>query len=462
MVARPTERSPFRPVFQKHPDAILIFDRRTLRILAANAAAGRLYGYGCRRLERMTILDIRPADQAAKIKRFVARAPRAYLAKDFIHRKKDGRAFEAEVTGHAMRYMGRDAYFAVVRDVTARNRSTSALAESEQRFRALVESVKDYGIYMLDPKGFITSWNEGARRVKGYRAEEVLGRHFSLFYTPADASRGLPMKLLKRAETEGRAVDRGWRVRKDRSRFLADVVITPVRDDADRLIGFAKVTRDTTSSDAAAAALDMSRAIVRAEEAERRRIARELHDGVNQLLAAAKFRIQDAEERFPASGPQGESMRKARIILGAAIGEVRRISRNLRPFMLDDLGLKAALHGMCADFRGASRAAVRLDCRRLPAKLDEDVELALFRIAQEALQNATRHARARRIALVAAKSGSSVVLTVKDDGAGIGRTRQGSGFRNMRERAEFLGGRLAVKSSRGRGTAVVVTLPERR
>lgn len=449
-------------MFQKHPDAIIIFDRRTLDILAVNAAAARLYGYRAAELERMSILDIRPADQISRLKRFLARSPNSYTSREFTHRKKNGQLFDASVTGHRMRYRGRWANFVVVRDETSRNRAARALTESEERFRALVDSIKDYAIYMLDPQGVITSWNEGARRLKGYRADEVLGRHFSRFYTHADAASGLPMRLLRRAATKGRATDRGWRVRKDGTRFMADVVITPVLDDAGRLKGFAKVTRDTTSENAAADAVRVSRAMVRAEEAERSRIARELHDGVNQLLATTKFRIQDAEERFPAEGPAGESMSKASEILDAAITEVRRISRNLRPFMLDDHGLKAALRSLCADHLGSTRTTVRLDCRRMPRKLNEEVELALYRIAQEALHNATRHGQARRIELVVAKAGHGVILKIKDDGAGIRRPALGSGLRNMRERAEYLGGRMEVASAPGRGTVVSVTLPERR
>lgn len=452
----------YRPVFQKHPDAIIISDPRTLGILAANAAAARLYGYRLAELERMGIDDLRPPDQIPRLKRFLARSPRSFSSRGALHRKKSGELFEAEVTGHRMRYGGREAYFVVVRDVTSRNRAACALAESEGRFRALVEATKDYAIYMLDAKGFITSWNEGARRLKGYRADEVLGRHFSIFYTAADVARGLPMRLLRRAAAEGRATYRERRVRKDRTRFLADVVITPLLDDAGRLRGFAKVTRDTTAEDAAAAAVDVSRAIVCAEEAERRRIARELHDGVNQLLASARFRIKDEEERVPADHPGGASMAKARAMLDTAITEVRRISKNLRPLVLDDLGLRAALRGLCADFNGTTRASVRLDCRRMPRVLDEEVELALFRIAQEALNNAARHSRARRIRLVVAKAGPSVLLKVRDDGEGFRQNAKASGLRGMRERAEFLGGSLEVKSAPGRGTVVTASLPERR
>jgi PAS domain S-box-containing protein len=121
-----------------------------------------------------------------------------------------------------------------------------ALRQSEERFRLLVESVRDYAIFMLDPQGYITSWNEGAQRAKGYRSAEIIGQHFSRFYTPEDRTHGKPDSILKTAHETGRVHDEGWRVRKDGSRFWADVTITAVRNSQGELQGFAKVTRDIT------------------------------------------------------------------------------------------------------------------------------------------------------------------------------------------------------------------------
>lgn len=122
----------------------------------------------------------------------------------------------------------------------------SSLHSYEEQFRLMVEAVTDYAIFMLDPSGHIVSWNKGARRIKGYEAEEIVGRHFSCFYTAADQERGIPMRALKVAATTGHFRDNGWRVRKDGSMFLADVVITAVKDKSGSLIGFSKVTRDIT------------------------------------------------------------------------------------------------------------------------------------------------------------------------------------------------------------------------
>ncbi len=124
------------------------------------------------------------------------------------------------------------------------NTAHEALRESERHFQLLVQAVKDYAIFMLDPHGRIATWNSGAERIKGYRAEEIIGEHFSRFYTEEDQREDLPMRSLLRAATEGCHEAEGWRVRKDGSRFRASVVIDPIHDDAGKLIGFAKVTRD--------------------------------------------------------------------------------------------------------------------------------------------------------------------------------------------------------------------------
>src|SRR6266566_9212749 len=134
-----------------------------------------------------------------------------------------------------------------------------ALRDGERHFQLLVQAVKDYAIFMLDPQGRITTWNSGAERIKGYRAEEIIGDHFSRFYTEEDQREGVPMRSLLRAATEGRHEAEGWRIRKDGSRFRASVVIDPIHDDAGNLIGFAKVTRDVTERRLAQEMLDQAR-----------------------------------------------------------------------------------------------------------------------------------------------------------------------------------------------------------
>jgi PAS domain S-box-containing protein len=134
----------------------------------------------------------------------------------------------------------------VTRDLTERKAAEDQLRESEERLRLLVDEVKDYAIFMLDPEGTVVSWNSGAERLKGYRASEIIGKHFSTFYSEVDRQAGKPQAELQAAIRDGRVEDEGWRMRKDGSRFLANVVITPLRDRHGQLRGFSKVTRDVT------------------------------------------------------------------------------------------------------------------------------------------------------------------------------------------------------------------------
>jgi PAS domain S-box-containing protein len=160
--------------------------------------------------------------------------------------RKSGDRFWAHVVIDPIR--GQDGavigYAKITRDLSERRRAAETLSESEERFRLLVEGIADYAIYMLDPTGRVSSWNAGAQRFKGYAAEEIIGAHFGRSYTPEDLAVDLPSKVLETAKREGRFESEGWRVRKDGTRFWAQVVVDAIRDPAGKLIGFAKITRD--------------------------------------------------------------------------------------------------------------------------------------------------------------------------------------------------------------------------
>ncbi|MBK0392476.1 PAS domain S-box protein [Ramlibacter sp. CrO1] len=175
--------------------------------------------------------------------------------------RKDGTRFWASVVLDPIRDDEGEliGYTKITRDITDKKAAQDALRESEQRFRVLVQGVTDYAIYMLSPEGNITNWNSGARRIKGYADEEVIGSHFSRFYTEEDRAAGVPRRALAEAAEHGRFEAEGWRVRKDGTRFWAHVVVDPIRDEQGQLVGFAKVTRDITERREAAEQLERTR-----------------------------------------------------------------------------------------------------------------------------------------------------------------------------------------------------------
>jgi PAS domain S-box-containing protein len=175
--------------------------------------------------------------------------------------RKDGTRFWALSVLDVMRdEAGKLIGFAqAIRDLTERRKAQQALLESERRFRLLVQGVTDYAIFMLDPEGRVTDWNAGARRIKGYEAREIVGQHFSRFYTEEDRATGVPGRALAQARETGRFEAEGWRVRKDGSRFWASVIIDAIRDEDGALVGFAKVTRDITERRDAQQAMEKMR-----------------------------------------------------------------------------------------------------------------------------------------------------------------------------------------------------------
>lgn len=229
--------------------------------------------------------------------------------------RKDGLRFWASVLVTPLRAKdGSLTGFAkIVRDVTDKRLAYDALMESERKFRLLVQGVTDYSIFMLSPEGKVTNWNMGAARIKGYEASEVIGTHFRRFYTPEDAAQGLPERGLQIAALEGRFETEGWRIRKDASRFWANVVIDAIRDEDGKLIGFAKITRDVTERKAAQEQLENARAALL--QAQKMEAIGKLTGGVahnfNNVLQVLRGNLELLERRHGHDPVSRERLDKA-------------------------------------------------------------------------------------------------------------------------------------------------------
>jgi PAS domain S-box-containing protein len=233
------------------------------RVVSWNTGAERIKGYAADEIigehfsrfytdeERVEGVPAKALRIAAETGRFTAEAWRV---------RKDGRRFWAMVVIDPIVEDGKLIGFAkITRDMTEQRAAQLAALESERQFRLLIRGVTDYAIYMLSPEGQVVNWNAGAARIKGYPEAEIIGQHFSRFYTPEDRNAGVPQRALDTARREGRFEAEGWRCRKDGSRFWAGVVIDAIHDDDDNLIGFAKITRDLTERREAQIQLDHSR-----------------------------------------------------------------------------------------------------------------------------------------------------------------------------------------------------------
>jgi len=295
------------------------------RVTTWNAGAERIKGYTAEEIVGRHFSAFYPREDVAagKCERELEVAAREGRFEDEGWRvRKDRSRFWANVVITPLRTPeGALLGFAnVTRDLTERRRAE----ENAQRFRLLVESVEDYAIFILDPSGQVTTWNAGAERIKGYEAEEIVGRHFSTFYPREDVAAGKCERELEMAAREGRFEDEGWRVRKDGSRFWANVVITPLRTPEGALLGFAKVTRDLTERRQADENL---RALAAAE----------------RTASVEKSRVQEFQERFLAI--LGHDLRQPLAAIDIRVALLRRRSKD--PEFIEDLdGLRASSRRM--------------------------------------------------------------------------------------------------------------------
>lgn len=247
----PLDRSIFLAIFDNSPDAILV-TREDGRILEASLQTEVLFGYPRQELIGKGIEDLLPERfRAAHTKYrhgYTAAPRRRSMGEDLqlFGLRSDGTEIPVDVMLSPVETGERPVVLAVIRDISRRRKIEAKLRETQEHFRAIVEGARDYAIFMLDPHGRIVTWNPGAERIEGYRAEEIIGQHFSIFYPREDVERGRPELELRVAAAEGRYEDEGWRIRRDGSRFWANVLVTPLYNAEHKLIGYSKLSRDLT------------------------------------------------------------------------------------------------------------------------------------------------------------------------------------------------------------------------
>ena len=468
-------------------------------ILSWNAGAQRIKGYQPQEAIGRHFSIFYPAEDLAVDKPGVelVRAARDGRVEDEGWRvRKDGSQFWASVVITALHdTSGRLVGFAkVTRDLTEQRLSEERLRSSEERLRVLIGSVKDYGIFMLDPDGRVASWNEGARQIKGYEADEIIGQHFSVFYPEAARSIGFPDYELEMAKVDGRFEDEGWRIRKDGTPFWANVVITALRADDGTLIGFAKVTRDLTERRLAQQReVEDARRVAEAEASNRAKtgflaaMSHELRTPLNAIAGYAQL-IQDGIAG-PVSAQQQEFLNRIRGSQQHLLGivndllnygriEAGEVVYDLAPISMHDvLDRVLAMVAPQADRKGL-RLALGTCTETVVAMADQ---LKTEQIVLNLVSNAVKFTpEAGEVTLSCSSRGGAALIVVRDTGPGIAEDMQqmifdpfvqlgrsltsaqegaGLGLAISRDLARAMDGDVTVESTVGSGATFTLRLP---
>ncbi|MCD9188318.1 MAG: PAS domain S-box protein [Pyrinomonadaceae bacterium] len=355
----------------------------------------------------------------------------------------------------------------IVRDAAERRKSEDVLLESEERFRFLIESAKDYAIFTLTPDGIINSWNAGAEKIFGWTEAEIIGKPSEIIFTAEDRAKGVPAKELKTALRKGRAPDERFHIRKDGVRFYVSGVVTLLRDANGKLQGFVKIARDLTERLEAEKAIrdkEMLQKLVGALEDERRRIARDLHDELGQKLTSLRLNLEKIR-KMSENEAMSREIDKIGLLAKSIDKGIDFLAWELRPAALDQLGLIPALDNYVKQWTLFSGVRAELLASRLKKRrFVREIETNLYRIVQEALNNIYKHAGANNVEVLLERRGDLIVLIIQDDGRGFNvknkKTRgKGIGLIGMEERAALVRGTLEIESAPGEGTTIFVRVP---
>ena len=396
------------------------------RIRSWNPSARGILGYGPEEIIDRHFSCLYPqeaADAGAPEQELRTAAREGRFETEGWRVRKDGSRFLAHVVLTALR----DAdgklvgFSSVTRDATAHHEQEDMLRQSEERFRLLVDSVREYAIFMLDAQGNVNSWNPGAERIKGYSVSEIIGQHFSRFFLPEDVARGKPEQELAEAIRYGSIAARGWRVRKDGSRFWADVVITALYERNGTLRGFAKITRDLTER----------KQIEALEEASRR--AHEFLAMLSHELRNPLAPLRNVAEILRTGDLQPEKLQWARDVIERQVTHLARLVDDLldvsritsgrieilREVVDVDTIVDRALESV-QPLLEAKDQSFELSASAEPLKVEGDLT-RLVQVLTNLLHNAVNYTpRGGHIRLIIARCGDDVEIRVRDTGSGIG------------------------------------------
>jgi PAS domain S-box-containing protein len=378
---------------------------------------------------------------------------------------------EASISQHTER--GRKVFTVIMRDITERQRAEKLLERSEARLRGILDSAMD-AIITVDANQRVVMFNTAAEQMFGWPQAEALGAPLSLLI-PERFRKGHAEHV--RGFGEGSIVSRRMGalrivtgLRRNGEEFPIDASISQISEADGKF--FTVILRDVSKRVRAEEALrrskdelhELASAAHRAREQEKSRIARELHDELGQSLTALQMDVAWCRERMP-SAQEGMAMRLARMeaLLETTVAATRRISSDLRPLMLDDLGLWPALEWLVESFTQHTGIRCELSMQSEQLELPDVQATAIFRTVQESLTNIAKHARASRVDVTIEHEDSTLAVSVRDDGVGFAvegsRKPNSYGLLGLRERAALLGGEAKVESAPGRGTRVEMRFP---
>jgi PAS domain S-box-containing protein len=447
-----------RRVFEENSQPMWVAE--ALDVVDVNRAALIHYGYSRDEFLHMRTPDLEVAEEIVlrasgeTLPATGAVIPRIVLK----HRKKDGSLIDVEITSFAVSFRGRPALLDSVLDVTYRRRT-----EAQARYLDLLLSTVTDAVIASDDKFVLTGWNAAAESTYGRRAEEVLGRPDALVFRTDFVGVERTEAIQQLVET-GRFHGELTHRRGDGKRIHIESRAAALFDSGGKRLGYVSVNRDITERRYAEETIRaLLRDVLTAQEVERRRIARELHDETAQTLTSLLVGLRAVEESQDLDQVKAAANTLRGLVAGALLG-VQRMARGLRPSVLDDLGLEEALERLSLDVTGANEFVVDLHVTgpRLP-RLPEQIEIALYRMAQEALTNASKHAAPKAVSILIHRNASEVRLVVEDDGKGFDVEATVSdkhlGLVGMRERANLVGGSMTVESSPGHGTTICISVP---